>query len=351
MGHHRNPHVLDRLIEEHMDDGQPVRDGKTAQEYAPFTRGADKVKALVERLQRIGNPEHFEVLLFAHYPTFATLIFDEQIFVYPYAYIISGTHSPILQIKDGTPAAQFVRNAQTMLRDAVPACDVVQARRDQTYQSNEWKTAAVFAIPESDTHLYQAGSDVLGYDIWQGNPVSSSEKNSYIRRHVGDAADFGFHLALTDPLLFGNQAMIERVRAELRWLAEQFSAVSLTAMSIEESLHDPAVALLQASDASGALEALHHELVSRVYGIAISSAFRARRSSEQHPQYDARAKFMIQRYGAPNILSAFAPHFTLCSAMPADPAARSQVLEDLKSVIGGAAAESCVLTRLVLAWP
>ena len=350
MGHHRNPHVLDRLIEEHMDESELIAGGNAPREYASFTRGADKVKALAERLERAGNPENFKLLLFTHYPTFATLIFDDQIFVYPYAYIVSGTDSPVLQIKDGTPEAQFVRkNAQRIAHDAIPARDVVQARRDQRYHSNQWKTAAVLAIPERDTHLYRAGSDVLGYDIWQGEEIPLSEKNDYIRKHVGDAGNSGFNLALTDPLLFGNQAMIERVRAELRWLAEQFPAVSLTAMSVTESLHDPQVAVLKASDESGTLEALHHELVSRVYGIAISSQFRTRRSSKQYSLYDARAKFMIQRYGAPNILSAFAPHFTLCSAMPADPAARNRILEELKSALGGSITENCSLTRIVLA--
>jgi hypothetical protein len=311
-------------------------------------RGASNVKALVERLEKAGNPNYFEVLLFAHYPTFAILIFDDQIFIYPYAYKVSGTYSPVLQIKDGSPEAEFFKeHARRVLNDAVPARDVVKARQDSRFSSTEWKSAAVFAIPEPDTQLYQAGSAVLGYDIWRGAEIFPSDELSYIRQYVGGAANSGFHLTLADALFFCNSAMIERVKAELRWLAEQFSPVSLASIYVDEDIRDPTAAVLRASDNSGTLEALHHELVSRVYGIAISSGFRVGR--EQYPQHDARARLMVQRYGAPNILGAFAPHFPLCSAMPTESAARKRIMEDLKSATAQATAEKCELSRIVLA--
>jgi hypothetical protein len=225
----------------------------------------------------------------------------------------------------------------------------VKARQDPRFYSAKWQSAAIFAIPEPDTQLYQAGSAVLGYDIWRGAEILSSADHSFVRQHVGDAANFGFHLTLADALFFCNPAMIERVRAELRWLAEKFSPVSLTSIYVDENIQDPTAAVLRASDNSGTLEALHHELVSRVYSIAISSGFRAGRPGKRYPQLDARARLMVQRYGAPNILDAFTLHFPLCSAMPTESETRRRVMEDLKSAMAQAVTENCELSRIVLA--
>jgi hypothetical protein len=348
MGYHRNLHVLDRLIEEHMDESDAASSSAAPRGRASFVRGADKVESLVERLENAGSPDHFKILLFAHYPTFATLIFDDKIFVYPYAYRVSGTDSPILQIRDGTPEAEFVKeNARRVLRDAVPARDVVKARQDSRFYSSQWKRAAVFAIPEPDTRLYQAASALLGYDIWRGEKVSPYGELACMRQYVGDVANFGFHLALTDALFFCNSAMIERVKSELRWLSGQFPPVSLASIYVDNDKRDPMSAALWASDKSGTLEALHHELIGRVYGMAISSEFRT--ESVQYPQHDVRTELMARRYGAPNILGGFAPHFPLCSAMPAESAARERVIEDLRAAVAPAATENCKLSRIVLA--
>jgi len=339
LGNSGSPHVLDRLIEERMDENR-----------APLGRGARNVQALVERLENAGNPDAFKFLLFEHYPTFAILIFGNQIFVYPYAYQVLGTSSPILQIKDdGSPETEFFKaHAQRVLRDAVPARDVVKAHHNSGFYSSEWKSAAVFAIPEPDTEFYQAGSALLGYDIWREAKIPASGEHAYIRQYVGEAANYGFHLTLADALFFCNAAALNRVRAELRLLAEQFNSVCLTSSGIFDGFQDPAATVLQVSDNSGTLEALHHELVGRVYSIAISSTFRAGRARKRLPQNESRARLMVKRYGAPYILASFTPHFTLCSAMPTDPATRARILRDLNSNSILAAGENFEINEIVM---
>ncbi len=339
LGNNRSPHVLDRLVEEHMDENR-----------APFDRGGRNVRALVERLENAGDPDSFKVLLFEHYPTFAILIFDDQIFIYPYAYQVLGTSSPILQIKDnGSPEAEFFKaHAQRVLNDAVPARDVVKAQQNPGFYSSKWKSAAVFAIPEPDTDLYRAGSAVLGYDIWREAEISPSREHAYMRQYVGGAANYGFHLTLADALFFCNAAALERVRAELRLLAEQFAPICLTSFNLIDGFQSSEAAVLQVSDDSGTLEALHHELVGRVYSVAISSTFKAGRARKLLPQNETRARLMVKRYGTPYILAAFTPHFTLCSAMPTDPATRARILRDLNSSTSSAAEENCEINEIVM---
>lgn len=156
------------------------------------------VQSLVERLELAGNPHTFKVLLFEHYPTFAILIFDDKIFVYPYAYQVLGNTSPIFQIRDtGAPEAEFFKaHAQRVLNDAVPALDVVRIRRNPGFYSGTWKSAAVFLIPEEDTDLYRTGSAILGYDIWRQCEVAVPMGFPDLRSYVGEAANFGFHVTL-----------------------------------------------------------------------------------------------------------------------------------------------------------
>ena len=337
----RSPHVLDRLVEEEMNEDRPVAGRAFIQR---------NVQSLVERLAMAGNPDTFRVLLFEHYPTFAILIFDEKIFIYPYAYQVLGNTSPIFQIRDtGGPEAEFFKaHAQRVLKDAVPALDSVRIRQNPGLYSATWRSAAVFLIPDEDTDLYRTGSALLGYDIWRQCDVTVPMGSADLLSHVGEAANFGFHLTLADALYFSNDAEIERIRAELRLLAEEFAPLWLTSFKLTDGFQVPNAIVLRVSDDSGALEAIHHELVARMYALAISSTFRARKAGKRIPQGDARARLMVSRYGAPYILKEFSPHFTLCSAMPDDEASRSEVVRWLESCVEPVIREPCEIGNLVL---
>jgi hypothetical protein len=169
-----------------------------------------------------------------------------------------------------------------------------------------------------------------------------------LRPYVGEAANFGFHITLADALYFSNESEIERIRAELRMLSEEFPALWLTSFNIADKFQVPNATVLRVSDASGTLEAIHHELVSRVYSLAISSAFKAGRTRKRITPGDARARMMVNRYGSPYIIKEFNPHFTLCSAMPEDETERAEILRQLTSCVEPGIREPCEVGELVL---
>lgn len=341
LGNTRSPHVLDRLIEEEMKENRPPTGRAFIQR---------NVQTLVERLALAGNPSTFRILLFEHYPTFAILVFDDKIFVYPYAYQVLGNTSPILQIQDtGTPEVEFFKeHVQRVLNDAVPALDTVRVEQNPGFYSARWRSAAVFLIPEKDTDLYRTGSAILGYDIWRQCEVAVPAASADVRRYVGEAANFGFHVTLADALYFSNDAEIERVRAELRMLSEEFAPLWLTSFDLADQFQDPNAIVLRVSDESGTLEAIHHELVARMYTLAISSTFKAGRTRKRIPPGDARARMMVNRYGSPHVLKEFNPHFTLCSAMPENEMERAEVIRQLETCVESNLGEACEIGELVL---
>lgn len=85
LGNPFSPFVKERLIEEEMHNQSPPV-GKYGIER--------NIRSLIETLKEAGNPENFKFRLFEHYPTCATLIFDNEIFMYPYGYHVLGNTSP-----------------------------------------------------------------------------------------------------------------------------------------------------------------------------------------------------------------------------------------------------------------
>ncbi|MGB9591952.1 MAG: DUF1045 domain-containing protein, partial [Candidatus Kryptoniota bacterium] len=324
MGNPFSPHVIDRLVEE-----------ETTGERAPVGReGIERnVKALLQRLDLEGNPPGFNLCLFNHYPTFATLIFDDEIFVYPYAYQTLGNISPILHFRnDGSEEASFfISNAERIIRDAVPARDVIIAHINRRYYSDKWVAAAVYIVPEANEAIYRFGSSVLGYDIWRQSPIEAGTQDiGSIRTYVGDAVEFGFHMTIADALFFATIAEIERIKAELRILAEDFSPFKLTNFIVVDRFQDVGDIVLLCDDQSGVTEALHHELLARMHTMAVSSNYLLGRTRKKPPSPPARAGLMMNRYGSPYVIKRFEPHFTLCGAPPADPTVRKEVVDRLQ---------------------
>ena len=83
-------------------------------------------------------------------------------------------------------------------------------------------------------------------------------------------------------------------------------------------------------DDSGVTEALHHELVARVYPGAISSNYLVGRTRKKYPEPVRRAKLMMRRYGSPYILKTFDLHFTLCAAPPTGSTERNELMKKLQ---------------------
>jgi hypothetical protein len=340
LGNPYSPHVEDRLVEEEMGTNRPPvgREGIIR-----------TTEALVDRLNLVGNPEGFKVLLFEHYPTFATLIFDDEIFIYPYAYQILGNRSPIFHlVNDGGQVTKFfMDNAKKILSDAIPAKDLIQRRRLPTYSINSWIGASVYLIPEHSEILYQTGSEILGYDIWQEREQPTVRFED-LRPFVGDAFEFGFHATVADALLFATESAVDRIEAELRVIAKEFSPFYLTDFELIDGLDERRHIVLKFQDKSGTLEALHHEMVKRVYGMAISSYYA--RGQHQHifDPDKMRDSLMLERYGAPFILDRFQPHFTLLTAPPKDSSRRNELKQTLQSELDKLQLDKVPIHKIVL---
>jgi hypothetical protein len=178
-----NAAVLHRLIEEEMSDLPPQFRRKGIE---------GNIQTLVTRLSREGDPDGFRFCLFEHYPTFATYIVDKDVFVAPYTYQRLGSDAPVLHLRDdgNDRVARFViENAERTLRDAVPAQEVLQARRNRRHFSAEWTAACIAIVPNADETLYRFGSSVVGFDLWAGASEGvQAAHESRERRGAGDAS-------------------------------------------------------------------------------------------------------------------------------------------------------------------
>jgi hypothetical protein len=328
MGNTESPHVEDRLIEEEMGANRPSvgRSGV-----------GRNTRSIVERVELAGRPRGMQVLLFEHYLTFATLLFDDDIFIYPYGYQILGNASPIFHLKDdGGPEAKFLlENASRIVRDAVPARDVIAVKRNRRYTSDQWLAAAVYVIPDRDSEFYKLGSSVLGFDIHANHEVTPESGLAHLAQYVGEAKSYGFHATLADALQFSTASQIERVRAEVKFLSEDFAPFRLQDLRVEQSPQDPRAVIIEAQDRSGTAEAIHHELVSRVYRSSISSSYLSGQTRKALPKDDPRADLLLQRYGSPYILSALRMHFTLLAAAPTDNAELAEIVDLIQREFDG----------------
>ena len=337
-----SPHVEDRLTEEEMS-GVTAPVGQKG-----IINIINNIWNLIERLEKNGNPDNFKVRLFENYPTLATLIFDQDIFIYPYTYQTLGTISPIVQLRNnGSPATNFfISNAKKIINDAIPVEDFVKIYHNPRYYSQKWIAAAVYLIPEIDQPFYQFGSVILGYDIWTNKSIE--DKNIYTKRqiedetiknraYVGEAANFGFHATIGDALYFVNEAEIDRIKAELEMLTNKLPPFTLEELSIVDRYKEEGDIVVACKDKTGVSEALHSELIHRFYRPAISSTYRAGQTEKlsrviksERRINSTRAGLMINKYGSPYILKEFNLHFTLCTSPPSDESLRNQLITKLE---------------------
>ncbi len=307
--------VQNRLIEEEMFGQLPPLGMRGLEEY---------IKALPNVLQelRATGAGGIEFSLFENYPTMATFIFDNIVLYYVYPYHLLGADSPLKRVvRDGGHDVEFlVDNARRVMEKAVPAETVLKVKQDSTYVDPDWMAAAVFLMPQPGRALYRFGSQLLGYDLLSGEAAAEASPVPAATPFRGEAGQYGFHLTLADSLLFATEAALERAEAELTFLAREFTQFDLRWQKpVNGYQKNPGLIVLPCEDPTGKAEALHHEMVARIYPLAISSHYRARLTSRRAKRSgDPRTNFMVERYLAPHILSRFHPHFTLLSGADAD---------------------------------
>jgi len=195
---------------------------------------------------------------------------------------------------------------------SIDAADVYQTNADAAASSNssirvkELSACAIYFIPAMTSDLYKFGSEILGYDVRQRMRIQTERRDQ-----VGDAANFGFHLTLADALYFYNTYEVDFIVEELKHLCKDMDAFEITNMRVKGSFPDNRSIAISLDDPSGSLEAIHFELVNRIYRRAAASNYTLENAHRERDQNLARADFMIGRYKAPYILGSYTPHFSL----------------------------------------
>jgi hypothetical protein len=290
-----SPDVEARLIEE--ETGHPKPD--------------IGFKGIIHRIDMLlkyntGTPESkLAIKLFRNYPTFALLIIDDEYFFYPYSYAHLGNFSPVFQFSKTNiacePVVEFLDAHYTrikaaaldaqIMRDLQTCRTVPQALAKNKRTVQDLKTFALYFIPAADSGFYQFGTDVLGYDVRQ-----QTELQSEFADQVGGARYYGIHLTITDALYFLSEHERQRAIEEIRFVAQRLDPFALTNLQIEWPYPGPDTVSIRLEDRSGTLEALHYELIHRVFRRAAASNYSlglAPVSSQQH-----RCRALISRSNA-----------------------------------------------------
>jgi len=282
------------------------------------------------RSREISDKKNFTLKVFSHYPTMSLCIIDDEYFFYPYGYALLGTFSPVTHYSKKNPAhkamidfldQQYERvNAHSVDAELVydihntkgQLIDNIRNKRLRIEDDDRLIPFAVYIIPNINTPLYKFGSETIGYDIRNGEHLLSPWKD-----FVGAAEFFGFHMTVADSLYFCHEAEIDLLSQEIEYLAREFKPFDVE-LSLETEFPNKQGVALKCTDKSGSLEALHHEMVARVYRLATASNYSLGLAAFDRDKETNRANLMVQRYRAPYILQQFKPHFSLLSAAPSE---------------------------------
>ncbi|MBD3344047.1 MAG: DUF1045 domain-containing protein [Chitinivibrionales bacterium] len=307
--------VKSRLIEEEMGEEKP---------HVGRQGIINIINMVLMERDAQGNKENVTLRLFSNYPTFAIMVLDDHYYFYPYAYKKLGNYSHIFHFveesRNCTPLIKFIESQYTRIYNdsldlaGVGSFDATIHRRLQKKQAadnDKWYAYALYYIPDENSRIYTFGSTIVGYDI-----RSKIHTNSVYKNYTGAAKYYGFHLTICDALYFKNQAWLDRAIKETEFLAEEFMPFDLTNVRLLESFPNQTAVSIGCTDESGGLEALHHELVSKVYRTASGSNYTRDKALLDRTAPSDRTNLMLTYYNAPYILKQFRPHFTLLSNVP-----------------------------------
>jgi hypothetical protein len=305
LGDPTSPNVEVRLIEEEMGHTRPLIGAQGI---------SKRVEMLLNAAERLNYPPNIRIGFFRHYPSFALMIVDDDYLVYPYGYTTLGNFSPVLKFSRKVLTHQamigFLDNQYKLIQAAA-----VDAKHHKLTNSNidvkDLTVVAVYFVPDECSDFYSFGSSVLGYNIRQQKEIDSEFKH-----HVGTAAQYGFHLTLSDALYVYNDVDKNFILAQLDYLSRQFMPFTLTNLTIRKSFPAAKAISLSFDDLSGSLEALHFELTHRVNRYAVASNYSLGIVKHNRNSSPERSQQMINRYNAPYILQEFKPHFTLMPHAP-----------------------------------
>ncbi len=304
-----SPAVEVRLIEEEQGTLKP-----------PVARAGlrQRLETLLGQWRDLGRPDTLRLRLTTNYLTFALLVFDDDYFVYPYGYATLGNFSPVLHFSAGEPAdapmIEFLKaHHDRLAASSLDADTAFRVRGRKGARTERLRPFALYFVPPSDSDLYQFGSEILGWDVRRQQRLTAPWPEL-----VGGADAFGFHLTICDALYFLEESEVRAAVAEVLFLAQDFRPFELAELRLEQGFPFPRALALRPRDASGTLEALHHELTLRVNRRAAASNYTLGLTRQGRDERDERTRLMLRRYRAPYVLQRFTPHFTLLADVPAE---------------------------------
>lgn len=301
-----NPHSLDverRLIEEELSNPQPGLGKKGI---------IKKIDSLLLKWKGLNCPGSIKIRLFNNYLTFSLYVFDDVYFFYPYAFSKIGEYSPVFKFSKKQAKHKEVIDFLDIQRSnienaSINALDIVSIKETK-HSHSELLPLAIFYIPSNDSHFFDFGSKILGYDV-RGK---KSLKSYFEELEIGNAKAYGFHMTICDVLFFQNYRQLNEVEKELEYLLKDFSPFTLENLEIVENFPNDKTISITCKEPSGELYALHHELVSRIYRKSSGSNYSFGRALLDRPGIPVeKAQFYMKKYKAPYVLDAFTPHFTL----------------------------------------
>jgi hypothetical protein len=321
-----SPNVQTRLVEE--ETGYPNPDIQK--------HGLEKwLRDLLEK-KKENESAKFSLQLFPFYPTYALFIFDDQdYFFYPYGYAKVGNVSPVLHYSKGSPGQEtmvkFLDDQYKLVKERSVDAELIfnlHRGNKEKVDKNTLAGFAVYLIPSADTPLYKFGSEILEYDVRSKRELQHTKWHNYI----GAAFDYGLHVTIADALYCAAKSDINLICKEVEFLANEFRPFTLN-LSLEKDFpNKKGIALVCTEDKTGSLEALHHEMVARVYRKAVASNYDFDPTLADRDLDKERATLMIKHYHAPYILQRFKPHFSLLSNVNVSPEKKEQIYGEISKL-------------------
>jgi len=304
-----SPNVETRLVEEETGNPNP-NIGKAGLN--------GWLRDLLEQ-KKLNAPARFSLRLFPFYPTYALFIFDDQdYFFYPYGYAQLGTVSPVLHYSRGNQSheamVKFLDDQYKLVKERSVDAELIfnlHPLNREKVDKNALIAFAVYLIPPADSPLYKFGTGILEYDVRSRKELQTTRWHGA----VGAAFDYGLHVTLADALYCATKSDINLICKEVEFLANEFRPFTLS-LSLEKDFPNERGIALTCQDETGSLEALHHEMVARVYRKAAASNYNFDPALADRDMEKERTKLMIKHYHAPYILQRFKPHFSLLSNVP-----------------------------------
>lgn len=169
-------------------------------------------------------------------------------------------------------------------------------------------TLAVYVTPPLGDSFYEIGSAVLGYDIWTQKQVP----NGKFAGSVGGASTFGFHCTVGDALTFGDQDE-EKIHLLLKGICKKSVPFKLSKFFLS---HDfwagPQVLVAEFLDPGGQLSKVAELVTTTINPLYVESPYYPKLLSRL-PNYN---EDYYRRFGAPQVLERYTPHFTFASGIP-----------------------------------